>query len=63
MEVMHEVCIVHYSVSGKCGRGRGSGGKRGEEVKKGGERRSKEKKMSWGRERKVEQERAKQIDI
>jgi hypothetical protein len=66
IRVTHKVDIVDYSVSGKCGGGRDSGGKEGgrEEGKEKMEERIEEKRRkNWGRERKMGQERAKQIDI
>jgi hypothetical protein len=66
MVVMYEIVMVDYTVSGECGRGRASGEK-GRRVEGGkGEERSEYKEReekNWGRERKVGQERAKQIDI
>jgi hypothetical protein len=66
MGVMCKFDIVDYSVNGECGGSRGSGVKgRGRKGGEDGERRREEKgqKKSWGRERKVGQERAKQICI
>jgi hypothetical protein len=64
MGVVHKVGIVVYSVSDECGRGMGIGkkwGKRRERRRK--EERTEENKKNWGRERKVEHEKAKQTDI
>jgi hypothetical protein len=66
MGIIYNVGIVHYSVCGYYGGDREIGGKgrrreKGKE-KKGREKRRKKKK-NWGRERTVEQERFKKIEI
>jgi hypothetical protein len=63
---MCRVGIVDYSVNGECGGGRGSvvKGRRSQEEMKTGERmEEKARKNSLGKEGKVGQKRAKQVDI
>jgi hypothetical protein len=70
MGVVCKVGTVDYSVSCEYeesrdseGKGRGKKGRKEERKREKKKREEKTKLIKWGRERKVEQERAKQIDI
>jgi hypothetical protein len=59
-----KVGIIEYLASGEYGGDRISGGKRRvKKGRKGEEKKIKKRRRNWGRKRKVEQDRAKQIDI